>query len=546
MDIYNVRKEMKENKKTVFDMPLRVAYYARVSTDADEQLHSLSAQKRHFEEFISKNTNWVFVKGYIDEGISGTTTKKRDAFAEMVKDAYLKKYDLLLTKEISRFARNTVDSLNITQELLRYGICVFFENDNLNTIDPDSELRLTIMASIAQEESRKISERIKFGFGESIKNGVVLGNNNIWGYRKENGKLVIVPEQAEMVRTVFDLYANKNLGVRRVAEEINKMGYRNSNGNPFGFSTIRGIIKNPKYKGFYCGKKTHKLDFRHNERKNLPSGDWVMYEDKANVPQIVSEELWERANRAYKERSESVLSDNKTSYHNKYAYSGKIVCCEHNTCYQHRTNKRKNGKTELWACSEYIKGNGCKSPLIYNSELDEIMRLVYNELVSEKDSVINELIEIYKTTGTHNNFTKERQNIEDEIEGIYLKKDKLLDLSLDGKLTNEEFAERNNRFNLQLEALKEKLLQLDECEKKSRSIKDSIENLRGAILAELDFKDGMNRGIVDSFIEKIVVTDTENCDEIKLEIYLKLIPDSISSNIIRSKNNPSVCSIQHI
>lgn len=458
----------------------------------------------------------------------------------------MKKFDLLLTKEISRFARNTVDSLNVTQELLRHGICVFFENDNLNTIEPDSELRLTIMASIAQEESRKISERIKFGFRESIKNGTVLGNNNIWGYRKENGRLVIVPEQAEMIRIIFDLYANQNLGARRVADEINKLGYRNSNGKAFGFSTIRGIIQNPKYKGFYCGNKTHKLDFRHNERKNLPQEDWVMYEDNLTIPQIVSVELWEKANRIYKERSESISVTDKTSYHNKYTYSGKIVCGEHNTCYQHRTNKRKNGKTELWACGEYIKGNGCKSPLIYNSELDEIMRLVYNEIVSENDSVINDLLELYKDGVNYNSFVKDRRSIDDEIESIYLKKDKLLDLSLDGKLTNEEFAERNNRFNLQLEALKEKLLQLDECEKKSRSIKDSIENLRGAILAELDFKDGMNRGIVDSLIEKIVVTDTENCDEIKLEIYLKLIPDSISSNIIRSKNNPSVCSIQHI
>ena len=546
MDIYNVRKEMKENKKTVFDMPLRVVYYARVSTDTDEQIHSLSAQKKHFEEFISKNPNWTFVRGYIDEGISGTALKSRDAFAQLQRDAQLKKFDLVLTKEVSRFARNTVDSLNVTQELLRHGVCVFFENDNLNTIDPDCELRLTIMASIAQDESRKISERIKFGFRESIKNGVVLGNNNIWGYRKENGKLVIVPEEAEMIRTIFDLYANKNLGARRVADEITKMGYRNSNGNPFSFSTIRSIIRNPKYKGCYCGNKTHKMDFRHNERKNIPEKDWVMYEDKLAVPQIVSTELWEKANRTYKKRSESLSGEDKTSYRNKYPYSGKIICCEHNVCYQHRTNKRKSGKVELWACSEYIKGNGCISPLIYTSELDEIMRRVYNELTNGKDSVINELIELYKISANRDNFAKERRLIDEEIESIHLKKDKLLDLSLDGRITNDEFAERNNRFNAQLGALREKLSNLDECEEKSKSVKESIESLRDAISSELDFKDGLNCGIVDSLIEKILVLKSDDKSEIKLEIHLKLLPESFCATVSRSKENHSVCINQHI
>ena len=329
MDIYTIRKEMTENNKRLTDLNLRVAYYARVSTDKDEQLHSLSAQKHHFEQRIAENPNWTLVDGYVDEGISATSVKNRENFLRMIKDAKMHRFDLIITKEISRFARNTVDSLSFTQELLRHGVGVLFENDNLNTLEPDSELRLTIMSGIAQDESRKVSDRVSWGFQKSIARGVVLGNDAIWGYKKENGKLVVVPEEAEMVYKIFDLYANENLGVRAIAKVLTDMGYKNTSGNNFSYSSIRGILVNPKYKGFYCGNKTHKIDFKHDDIKYLPKEDWVMYEDHDAVPLIVPSELWDKANRKLKARSEKMASSDKTSYQNKYLYSGKIVCGEH-------------------------------------------------------------------------------------------------------------------------------------------------------------------------------------------------------------------------
>ena len=255
MDIYDIRNALSSGK-TIYDLPLRVTYYARVSTDKDEQLHSLSAQIRYYSEFIQRNPKWIFVEGYIDEGISGTTVVKRENFLRMIKDAQSGHFDFIVTKEISRFSRNTLDSIQYTQELLRCGVGVLFESDNINTLMPDAELRLTIMSSIAQDEVRKISERVKFGFKRAIENGVVLGNDRIWGYEKKDGKLVVKEDEAKIVRMIFNLYANERMGIRTIASYLSNQGYKNTRGNDFSFSTIRGILCNPKYKGYYCGRKS--------------------------------------------------------------------------------------------------------------------------------------------------------------------------------------------------------------------------------------------------------------------------------------------------
>lgn len=529
MDIYAIREDIKRNNKSLSDVNLRVVYYARVSTDKDAQLHSLSAQQKHFEELISKNKNWDFIRSYIDEGISATSVKNRDNFLEMIQDAKLHKFDLILTKEISRFARNTVDSLSYTQELLRNGVGVIFENDNINTLDSDAELRLTIMSSIAQDETRKISERVKFGFRESIKKGVVLGNDSIWGYRKEKGKLVIVPEEAGMVQKIFDLYANENMGIRKIAKVISDLGYKNTNGRPFSFSSIKGILINPKYKGFYCGNKTHKIDFRHSDIKHLSPDEWVMYEDNVSVPPIVSSTLWEKANNKLKAQSAKMSCSDKTSYQNKYPYSGKIICSCHGVCYHHTIYRYKSGNKELWICREQGKGGKCRNPIIYQTELDTVMRKVYNLIIRGETAVVNELIDLYKESSSQAVVTKSKYKIQSDIKNIIAKKDKLLELAIEGRLSNEEFEQRNNAFNRQTEELKNKLKILENEEQKSLDLKESIESLRGAISNELDFTDNISKNVVDSFIDKIVVFKGDAENEINLKIFLKLLPGDIQN-----------------
>ncbi len=535
MNIYQIRQDMKIRHTRISDYPFRVCYYARVSTDKYDQLHSLEAQKTYFENLLARNPNWAFVRGYVDEGLTGTKIDGRESFQAMMRDAKLGKFDLICTKEVSRFARNTLDSLQCTRELLSYGVAVLFENDNLNTLDEDSDFRLTTMASLAQEESRKISERLKFGFRESIKKGSVLGNDSIWGYTKENGRLVIVPEEAQMVSRIFDLYANEDLGIRAIAKSLTEMGYRNSKGNPFSFSTIKGILVNPKYKGFYCGNKTHKVHFLSNEIAYVPQEEWVMYEDYEKVPPIVSAELWDKANRKLKERSAKMASDDKTSYQNKYRYSGKIVCGEHKTAYHHKANKYKSGTKEYWACKEYLTGNKCRNPLVYTSELDAVMREVYNQILCEKITIINELIELYAESAGNNCIAKSRQKIQTEIKLLHDKKDKILDLVMDGRLSNAEFEQRNNGFNAQLDELNERLSALDEEEQKNMDLKKSLDNLHSSIAEELDFSEDLGKSVIDSFIDKVVVEKSEIEHQINLKIYLKLLPDT-SCNFAENSN----------
>ena len=248
MDIFTIRQKLRTTRLS--DIALRVTFYARVSTDSDEQLNSLDNQISYYRDYITRNPAWTFIDGYIDEGLSGMTTRKRDNFQRMVQDAKDDKFDLILTKEITRFARNTLDSIRYTRELLSAGVGVFFQNDNINTFDEDSELRLTIMSGIAQDELRKLSSRVKFGHQQAIKNNVVLGNSRIFGYRKDSRRLVIDETEAPMVHELFELYATDHYSMKQIENLFWEKGYRNHNGKKIAHTTMSGMISNPKYKGY--------------------------------------------------------------------------------------------------------------------------------------------------------------------------------------------------------------------------------------------------------------------------------------------------------
>lgn len=545
MDIYEIRQALNSGK-TIYDIPLRVTYYARVSTDKDEQLHSLSAQVSYYTEFIQNNKNWILVDGYVDEGISGTSVGKRENFLRMIDDARAGNFDFVITKEISRFSRNTLDSIQYTQELLKCGVGVFFQSDNINTLMPDAELRLTIMSSIAQDEVRKISERVKFGFKRAIENGVVLGSNRIWGYTKQDGKLVIDEKEAEIVRLIFDLYANQQMGIRTIANYLTDHGYKNTNGNSFSFSTIRGILCNPKYKGYYCGGKSSKIDYKLKEVKQFAPEDWVVYKDEENVPPIVSEELWEKANLILTQRSAKQSAEDKTSYQNKYPYSGKIICGTHKEPYYRSMYRYKSGNKEVWQCQEYVKNGkrGCTAPIIYTSELDDIMRQCLEDLSLHKADIIHELIAIYTTIGSGEKTEEGIARCKTSIDEILRRKDKLLDLSIDGRITDDEFSLRNNRFNAEIEKLNNRLHELEEEKIKNKDMMQSIEVLRKAIESELNFSNGFSVGVVDALLDHVDIFETDDKNQIKVQVYLKAIGEKQEYLVQRKRGITSVCTRQ--
>jgi len=547
VDIYEIRNALNSGK-TIYDLPLRVTFYARVSTDKDEQLHSLSAQVRYYKEFIQQCEHWTFVDGYIDEGISGTSVGKRENFLRMIDDARAKSFDFIVTKEISRFSRNTLDSIQYTQELLKCGVGVLFQSDNINTLMPDAELRLTIMSSIAQDEVRKISERVKFGFKRAIEHGVVLGSNRIWGYQKQEGRLVVDEEEAQIVRLIFDLYANQQMGIRTVANYLTDHGYKNTNGNDFSFSTIRGILSNPKYKGYYCGGKSCKIDYKLKEVKQFSPEEWVMYKDEENVPPIVSEELWNKANSILTRRSAKQSAEDKSCYQNKYPYSGKIICGIHKEPYYRSLYRYKSGDKEVWQCQEYVKNGkrGCTAPILYTTELDDIIRQSIEEISIHKSEIIHELIEIYASIGSSAKMEEKIAQCKVEMERILGRKDKLLDLSIDGRISDEEFSQRNERFNREIETLRRQVQELEAEKQKNGEMMKSIETLREAITQEFSFAEGFSPGAVDALLDHMEVFGTEDKNRVKVSVYLKALGTHADYTVQRHRGRTSVCTREYI
>ena len=523
MEVRKIRAEMR-NGRSFYDMPLRVTFYARVSTDQDEQINSLENQVQYYTELIQSKPNWKFVPGYVDEGISGGSTKKRDNFNRMIRDAKAGMFDFIITKEISRFSRSTLDSIRYTQELLDYNVGVFFQNDNINTLDTDSEFRLVIMAGVAQDEIRKLSERLKFGFRQAIKNGHVLGNDKLYGYDKKDCVLTVNEEEAEIIRIIFDLYGNQRLGTRTISKRLMELGYTSREGNAFNTLTIRHILENPKYKGWYCGNKSQSVDYRTKRNVLLDESEWVTYPDPS-IPAIVSEELWNRANALYKRRREEMKSHSSgVCFHNRYPYSAKIYCEEHGTTFHRQVIQTKKGQQEVWQCKVY-RSHGraaCSAPQIRSSDLDFILSDIFKELIRDKQKIIDSLVTVLTNIPKEVDYGKLRCQVENEMDDLERKKNRLLDLSIAGALTVEEFKERNDAFNVQILECQGKLTAIRQEEENRTSEELDIPAIRRALDEALRFTGEIDTALVATILDRVVVKKESTKDAIHLDIFLKL------------------------
>lgn len=519
MDIQRIRELMKSGE-SIYNIQLRVTFYARVSTEKEEQHSSLENQVEYYTAFIKEKPAWEFVPGYIDEGLSGGSVKKRDSFNRMIEDARQGKFDIIVTKEISRFSRNTLESILYTRELLDMGVCVMFQNDGIFTLDSDSEFRLVIMAGVAQDEIRKLSERLKFGFRQSIKNGRVLGNSRMYGYYKKDCRMEINEEQAIVVRTIFDLYANRMMGFRKIAQHVyDNLGATSYNGNQFNVKTVQNIIKNPKYKGFYCANKTRSLDYRTHKNENLDMSEWVIYRDE-NIPAIVSEEIWDRANEIMEGRSSKVASY-EAVYKNRYAYSGKILCAEHHTAFYRTVQKTVRGDNELWICKIH-KNRGiaaCSAPKLHTKELNLIMSQIFTSMHFDKNSLIERTLSLIESSSGNKNYDFEIKKANNELEAIVKKKDKLLDMSIDGIITKVEFKERNDRLNAESACLVTRINNLEPERQKSDPAPEILEKIRMTLTQELSFENNINSELVATILDKVTVHSADS-GAVRIDILL--------------------------
>lgn len=531
MNILKVRHQIKSEGISFYDLPLRVAYYARVSTEFMEQLNSLENQKKFFTDYIGNMPNWEFAGGYIDEGLSGITTKKRERFNEMIEDALNDNFDLIVTKEVSRFARNTLDSIRYTRELLQNGVAVFFQNDNINTIDEDSELRLTIMASMAQDESRKISSRVKWGHQQAIKNGVVLGSSNIFGYRKADRRLYIDEEQAEIVRELFTLYSTGKWTMKGLENYFYDKGIRNTKGNKLSHTTMANMIRNPKYKGYYVGNKVKVVDMFTKKQAFLPESEWVMYKDESGeiVPAIVSEEMWELANRVLEMRSIDVKTKQHKTVHQNLL-TGKLWCAHCGKPYYRKDSVSPKGtRCSIWKCSNRIKNgaDSCPSCSIYESEivpiLDDVFRSAQDNIAS-----LSELIQsLSRELLQKDNMSDVIKQLNDTVATEQKKKQKLLQLNIEGKFPDSEFIRMTAECDAEIAKAQEDIDRLTDSIKQKKDVNDQIEQIRKILLlAQKSLsKENIDRSFVDQFIKRITVhienpEAHENPVKMRLEIEL--------------------------
>ena len=535
MDIHTVRQQLK--MRTVYDLPLRVTFYARVSSESDEQLNSLGNQIDYYRDLIQRNKSWTYVDGYIDEGLSAATTKKRENFHRMVEDGKAGLFDLIITKEITRFARNTLDSIQYTRELLGAGVGVFFQNDNINTFDEDSELRLTIMSGIAQDELRKLSSRVKFGHAQAIKNNVVLGNSRIFGYVKDDGRLLIDEEEAPMVRELFELYATGEYSMKQIETLFWNKGYRNHNGKKIAHTTMSGMISNPKYKGYYVGNKVKVIDLFTKKQKFLPPEEWVMFKDETGeiVPAIVDEALWEQANKVLQKRSEDVKGRQGICNHANLL-TGKLFCTDCGTAYYRRDSVDRSGKkNSKWVCSGKIKNgaDSCASFPIYEEELKPLLFEVFQETEADAEALIEEYIEMYKSIGEGADTAKQIAALRQQIELAQKKKSKLLGYNAAGQLSDRDFLSMNRDCEREINEAEWQIYELEQQQLSKAEFKKHIDTIRRVLReAKRDAAQGIiNKEFVDKYIDKIFVTPEDGRLKLQIKIFTGDTTDKYLANL---------------
>lgn len=488
-----------------------VAAYCRVSTDSGDQAGSLENQKKFFNEYISRNPDWELLRIYSDEGVTGTSTKKRAAFNRMIEDAVSGKFDLIITKEISRFARNTLDSIFYTRKLKSLGVGVIFMNDNINTLDPDAELRLTIMSSIAQEESRKTSQRVKWGQKRRMEQGVVFGRD-LLGYDVRGGKLYINKEGAKAVRLIFHKFTAQGKGTHVIARELCEEGIKTVTGTKNWSNTaVLRILRNEKYCGDLIQKKTYTPNYLTHEKKyNRGSDDLIILRDHHEP--IITRELFNRACEELKRRSPAVSE--KAKYSNRYCFSGKIKCGLCGASFVSRSKKRGQGVYRAWRCINAVRygssgENGCSCPAINESHLKAIMQQITGSLPLDKifEEHIRGVLKNVISAGK-----PDKNSIDLKISKLRHKLNRLLELYLEGEISKEEFKKLRTMYKEKLQGL-EKAAEEDAEADNPDPIKSIMDFVDALVCGEM-WDDTFYRNIIN----KIVVSGNN------AEVYLSFVP----------------------
>lgn len=462
---------------------MRVASYCRVSTDQEDQVNSFESQQRYFQEYIAANPDWELYAIYADEGISGTSTKRRTQFHQMIHDAHAGKFQLILTKEVSRFSRNIVDTLSYTRELKRIGVAVEFVTDHINTMDSDGELRLSIMATLAQDESRRTSNRVVWGQTRQMEKGVVFGRSML-GYDVVDGKLILEPNGAELVRLIFRKYAVEQVGTSEIARFLTREGYHTYRGSKWNAHAILKILKNEKYVGDLVQKKTYTPDYlTHEKRANHGQVPLICIENHHEP--IISRDIWNLAQARMQQNNKHRTGQNGHS--NRYVFSGKIECALCGASFVGRVRTLKDGtKVRRWSCGTVVHEGkaGCKiGRLVRDDDAMHMLETAIKSLPLDTMSIIHNVTALVLDAirFTESSAKDEPEQLRLELERLAQKKEAVMDCYFSGDISKEDMLAMKRRYEMQAESFAARL----EKAVFNKQHGDGMEQLKETIQAEV-------------------------------------------------------------
>lgn len=492
---------------------LKVAAYCRVSTSNEDQQDSLETQMAHYNQYIQSNLEWDFAGIYFDEGVSGTKIKKRLGLQRLIRDCEKRRIDLILTKSISRFSRNTTDCLSLVRKLIDLGIAVYFEKEHINTLSMGDELMISVLSSLAESESESISDNIKWSIKKRFQTGEYIIGYPPYGYQNVDGQLTPVPEEAEIVRWIFDSTLN-GVSNAEIARKLNHKGIRTKRGNQWADTTIREIIKNEKYKGDALFQKTYK-DSSYKRHRNNEDEPMYLFEDYHEA--IVSKEVFDKANEIIRQRAlDKGNVKGKTDYQNRYPFSGKIKCGECGASFKRRKHYLPKGEYIAWTCTNHIKSKTfCSMKFVKDSHIRCTILTMMNKLNFAKHELLIPLIEGLKEVGKLQE-TDELKKIDMDLRNIQEQKSFLLSLITKDLITSAHYNQEVNTLLGKEKGLKfERELILSESYGEKNRIED-LENL----IRDLDNQD--TDIIFQQHIEKITVLSRERLlIELKCGLHLE-------------------------
>lgn len=505
MEVEIIKKsERIRNKKSrnISKELLNVAAYARVSTDMEEQQSSFISQQKYYFSKISSNPNWCFVEVYADEGISGTLAKKRTNFMRMIKDAEDGKIDLILTKSISRFARNTLDTLNYVRLLKSKGVGIIFEEENINTLDMAGELLLTVLASVAQQESETISSHVRLGFKMKKERGEIVGRGDCYGYsfNAKTNELIVVEDEAKIIKMIFKLYL-EGFGGAAIAKRLEEQGILSPRGaKSWCVNTIRGILKNEKYIGDVAQGKTYTVDsITHKRAKN--NGEEDRYYIKDHHEAIISREDFEQAQKILKSRNNIRMTGRRMT--KKFTFSGRFRC---GFCGRVYIKKSLYKKRLAWDCISVAKGarEFCPDSKLMHQDVIESCFMEAFELLTQSDGLaIESFIDNIKEAKNADSPANQKKKLEDENRKLTNKHKKLIDLFVEGKLDSATFEKMNEDIVRKIEYNEEKQEQVEQNIAEDTKIENGILKMKQMLIAressnELkEFDDELFEAVVD-------------------------------------------------